>query len=50
MSYICNLCNVDFKTQTHLKRHQNNVKPCFEKIGLDCPYCYKTFINQNIDN
>lgn len=40
--YPCTICNVSFKTSTHLKRH--NRKHTQER-NYECQYCHRTFID-----
>jgi hypothetical protein len=36
---------MDLKPNARLKRHKQNKIPCFEKKGIDCPYCGKQKFN-----
>lgn len=40
--YPCTICNVSFKTSTHLKRH--NRKHTQER-NYECQYCHRSFID-----
>jgi hypothetical protein len=59
MDFMCNFCNNNFKTNGHLKRHQDTVKYCLEiqKRHLEkntdfmCTACSKVFTTkQNLQN